>query len=165
MEASFSLSQNGVWHSGGEERRWVTGLGRRSEEAARCFILGWRRRLKAIGAAAACLVWLEEEGEDRWWAGPKDGSARLCGPMATRPTQRKIQRNKIGPLGMVGRKQRNEYGRLKIGFRILRMDLGSKQKEFKLLESNFWIKIKPIFRDFWIKIILKLYLKFKSSGF
>jgi hypothetical protein len=57
--------------------------------------------------------------------------------MATRPTQRKIQRNKIGPLGMVGRKQRNEYGRLKIGFPILRMDLGSKQKEFKLLESNF----------------------------
>jgi hypothetical protein len=56
----------------------------------------------------ACLVRFEEDGEDRWWAGPKDGSAGLCGPMATGPTQRKIQRNGIGLLGMVGRKQRNE---------------------------------------------------------
>jgi hypothetical protein len=56
----------------------------------------------------ACLVRLEEEIEDRWWAGTKDGPAVLCGPMATRPTQRKIKRNRIGPLGMVGRKQRNE---------------------------------------------------------
>jgi hypothetical protein len=76
---------------------------------ARCFIPGRRMQPKAIGAAAAaCLVRLEQEGEDRWWARPKDGPAELCGPMATGPTQRKIKRNGIGPLGMVGRKQRNE---------------------------------------------------------
>jgi hypothetical protein len=52
-------------------------------------------------AATDCLVRLEE-GEDRWWAGPKDGPTGLCGPMATGLTQRKIKRNGIGPLRMVG---------------------------------------------------------------
>jgi hypothetical protein len=36
----------------GEERRWDTDSGRRSEEVAQCFIPGRRRQPKAIGAAA-----------------------------------------------------------------------------------------------------------------
>jgi hypothetical protein len=71
----------------GELRRWhsasfpADGGGRRPSGQQRC-----RPRLPAV----TCLVQLEEEGEDRWWAGPKDGLAWLCGPMATKPTQRKI---------------------------------------------------------------------------
>jgi hypothetical protein len=51
----------------------------------------WRRRVKINGGM-----------------GPKDEPAGVCGPMDTGPTQRKIKRNGIGPLGMVGQKQRNE---------------------------------------------------------